>query len=57
MAAVALNPGIIDTAMLRSAFGSGASSYIGPEPWSRKAAPFLLGLGPRDNGKSATVPG
>lgn len=57
MAAVALNPGIIDTAMLRSTFGAGASNYPGADEWSRTAAPFLLGLGPGDNGKSATVPG
>lgn len=57
MAAVALNPGIIDTAMLRSAFGDGAANYPDPNAWSRQAAPYILGLGPRENGKSATVPG
>jgi NAD(P)-dependent dehydrogenase (short-subunit alcohol dehydrogenase family) len=55
VAAVPLNPGIIDTDMLRSAFGSGASSYPSPSEWAKKAVPFLLGLGANDNGKSLTV--
>jgi NAD(P)-dependent dehydrogenase (short-subunit alcohol dehydrogenase family) len=57
MAAVPLNPGIIDTDMLRSAWGDGASSYPSPDDWSRNVAPFLLRLGPRDNGKPLTAPG
>lgn len=56
MAAVPLNPGIIDTDMLRSCFGGNASSYPSPSKWARAAAPFLLQLGPRDNGRPATVP-
>jgi NAD(P)-dependent dehydrogenase (short-subunit alcohol dehydrogenase family) len=55
MAAVPLNPGIIDTAMLRSTFGDGAGGYPGPEEWARQAVPFLLTLGPRHNGKPQTV--
>lgn len=57
MAAVALNPGIIDTAMLRSCFGSSAASYPAPEMWARKAVPFLLSLGLRQNGESLDAPG
>ncbi len=57
LAAVPLNPGIIDTEMLRSCFGGSASEYPGPEEWARAAIPFLLGLGPKDNGKPLTVPG
>lgn len=57
MAAVALNPGIIDTDMLRSSFGSDARSYPSPAEWAGRAVPFLLGLGPQDNGGSLTVPG
>jgi NAD(P)-dependent dehydrogenase (short-subunit alcohol dehydrogenase family) len=57
LAAVPLNPGIIDTAMLRSCFGESASEHPGPEEWARAAIPFLLGLGPKDNGKPLTVPG
>lgn len=56
MAAVPLNPGIIDTDMLRSAFGDEASSYRSPQRWAEKAAPFLLALGPADNGKPLTAP-
>ncbi|MDX6765574.1 MAG: SDR family NAD(P)-dependent oxidoreductase [Candidatus Methylacidiphilales bacterium] len=56
MAAVALNPGIIDTDMLRSCFEDGAAAYPGPEDWVLAAGPFILKLGPRDNGRPATVP-
>ena len=28
-----------------------------PEDWARRAVPFLLGLGPKDNGKQLTAPG
>jgi NAD(P)-dependent dehydrogenase (short-subunit alcohol dehydrogenase family) len=55
LAAVPLNPGIIDTDMLRSCFGSGASSYPNATQWAEKAVPFLLGLGLKDNGKPLTV--
>jgi NAD(P)-dependent dehydrogenase (short-subunit alcohol dehydrogenase family) len=44
MAAVALNPGIINTAMLRSAFEGGAENYPSPEAWATIAAPLLLKL-------------
>lgn len=56
MAAVALNPGIIDTDMLRSCFGADAGSYDGADAWSRRAVPFLLSLTPRHNGKSLDAP-
>jgi NAD(P)-dependent dehydrogenase (short-subunit alcohol dehydrogenase family) len=57
MAAVPLNPGIIDTDMLRSSFGGAAAGYPSPAAWAEKAVPFLLGLGPRNNGESLTAPG
>jgi len=57
LAAVALNPGVIDTDMLRKCFSDSASSYPKADDWARTAAPFILGLGPADNGKSASVPG
>jgi NAD(P)-dependent dehydrogenase (short-subunit alcohol dehydrogenase family) len=56
MAAVSLNPGIINTEMLQSAFGRSASAYIAPEEWAKSAVPFLLGLGPADNGQQLDVP-
>lgn len=55
LAAIPLNPGIIDTDMLRSSFGGQAKSYPSPQKWSEKAVPFLLGLGPKDNGKPLSV--
>lgn len=57
MAAVPLNPGIIDTDMLRSCFGESARSYPSPSDWATRAVPFLLSLGPRHNGQALTVPG
>jgi NAD(P)-dependent dehydrogenase (short-subunit alcohol dehydrogenase family) len=57
MAAVPLNPGIIDTDMLRVCFGEKASAYLGPNEWSKKAVPYILSLGQADNGRPRTVPG
>jgi NAD(P)-dependent dehydrogenase (short-subunit alcohol dehydrogenase family) len=57
MAVVALNPGIIDTDMLRSCWAAGAAAYPKPEAWAKRAVPFLLQLGPRQNGHPVTVPG
>lgn len=57
LAAVALNPGIIDTRMLRSCFGEGAGSYPTPAEWAKAAVPYLASLGTRHNGKALTVPG
>jgi NAD(P)-dependent dehydrogenase (short-subunit alcohol dehydrogenase family) len=55
LAAVALNPGVIDTEMLRKCWSDDASSYGKPEEWVKVAAPFLLKLGPKNNGQSLTV--
>ena len=58
MAAVALNPGIINTEMLQDCFGrESASHYPDANQWAKSAVPFLLKLGPKDNGKPLTVPG
>jgi len=57
MAAVALNPGIINTDMLRSSFGGSAASYPSPAQWAEAAVPFLLRLTSRDNGAQLTAPG
>jgi NAD(P)-dependent dehydrogenase (short-subunit alcohol dehydrogenase family) len=57
LAAVALNPGIIDTRMLRSCFGEGASNYPTPDEWAKVAVPYLASLGTSHNGKALTVPG
>jgi len=42
--AFALNPGVIDTAMLRTCFGPSAHSYPAPERWVEHAGPFILSL-------------
>jgi len=55
MAAVPLSPGVIDTDMLRTAYAEGAASHQKPDEWAKKAGPFILGLGPADNGRSASV--
>ncbi|MFV0444817.1 MAG: SDR family oxidoreductase [Planctomycetaceae bacterium] len=57
MAAVALNPGIINTDMLRNCFADGANQYPDAERWSLNAAPFLAKLSAADNGRSLTAPG
>jgi NAD(P)-dependent dehydrogenase (short-subunit alcohol dehydrogenase family) len=57
LSAVALNPGIINTDMLLQCFGESASQYPSPEEWARSAVPFLLALGPKQNGQSLSVPG
>lgn len=57
MVAVPLNPGIIDTDMLRSSFGGSASSYPSPSKWAKTAVPFLLKINAADNGRPLTVPG
>ncbi len=57
MAAVALNPGIINTEMLRSCFGGSAGSYPLPADWAKGSVPYLLKLGPADSGKPVTAPG
>ncbi len=55
MAAVPLNPGVIDTDMLRQCWSAEAAKYPKAEVWAKAAAPFILGLGPKQNGQSVTV--
>lgn len=55
VAVVALNPGVIDTPMLRSCFGEGAAGHQRPEAWAKRAVPMLLGLSAKDNGGSLSV--
>ena len=57
MAAIPLNPGIINTDMLRSCFGGSASAYPTPGQWAESAVPFLLELSAKDNGQPMTAPG
>jgi NAD(P)-dependent dehydrogenase (short-subunit alcohol dehydrogenase family) len=55
MAAVPLNPGIIDTDMLRQCWADDAGAYPSPNEWAERAAPFLLSLSGKDNGRPLTV--
>jgi NAD(P)-dependent dehydrogenase (short-subunit alcohol dehydrogenase family) len=54
--AVRLNPGIINTEMLRTCWPSGASNYPSPEEWAKTSVPFLLKINSGDNGRQLTVP-
>ena len=56
VAVMALNPGIIDTDMLRSCFGEGAGGYPDATHWAKRAVPFLMKLGAKDNGRALTAP-
>ncbi|KAH7575993.1 hypothetical protein ACOSP7_003962 [Xanthoceras sorbifolium] len=55
MAVVALNPGVINTDMLASCFGTSAALYQAPDAWAVKAATMILNLTGADNGASLTV--
>ncbi|MEM6912108.1 MAG: SDR family NAD(P)-dependent oxidoreductase [Verrucomicrobiota bacterium] len=55
LASIALNPGVIDTDMLRSAWGEGAASYPSTEEWAKVAVPFVETLSASENGQSLTV--
>jgi NAD(P)-dependent dehydrogenase (short-subunit alcohol dehydrogenase family) len=55
MAAVPLNPGVINTELLRSCFGSSASHYPDPDDWSRFAVPYILSIRPSQNGEPLSV--
>ena len=55
VAAVALNPGIINTEMLRKCRKDGAPQFEFPEIRGERAVPFILSLTRDDNGKSLSV--
>lgn len=57
VAVIPVNPGIIDTDMLRSTFGDGAGDFPDAKAWARRAVPFFMRLGAKDNGRPLTVPG
>ena len=56
MVSVALNPGVIDTNMLRSCWDENAAIYEKPESWAKRVAPFILNISQKDNGASLTAP-
>ena len=55
MAAVPLNPGVINTDMLRTAWGEDAASHQDPKSWAKRAVDLLLGLSAKDNGQPLAV--
>jgi NAD(P)-dependent dehydrogenase (short-subunit alcohol dehydrogenase family) len=55
MAAIPLSPGIVNTEMLRSCWKEGADAYPQAEEWAKTAAPFVLKLSAKDNGRSLSV--
>ena len=56
MASIPVNPGIINTAMLRQCWADDALTYPEAAAWAKVAAGFLLGLGPAQTGKTQVVP-
>jgi NAD(P)-dependent dehydrogenase (short-subunit alcohol dehydrogenase family) len=56
LAAMALNPGVINTRMLQNCWGEHADSYGDAERRATTAAPFLLGLKISQNGQALTAP-
>ena len=52
LGAVAFNPGVIHTDMLRSTFGDQAQDYESPQIWAVHAVDKLEGLTVADNGKT-----
>jgi NAD(P)-dependent dehydrogenase (short-subunit alcohol dehydrogenase family) len=56
LAAVAVSPGAVATDMLRRVWGEEADASLDAAAWAQGAAPFFLGLGPQDNGRSVTTP-
>jgi NAD(P)-dependent dehydrogenase (short-subunit alcohol dehydrogenase family) len=55
LAAIPLNPGVINTDMLQKCLGSSANSYAAADEWARKAVPYILNLRSQQNGISITV--
>ncbi|MEM9398592.1 MAG: SDR family oxidoreductase [Verrucomicrobiota bacterium] len=55
MAAVPLNPGIIDTDMLRSCWQESAGAYPTADEWVKKAGSKILKVEASDNGVSLSV--
>ncbi len=56
MACVALNPGVIDTDMLRSCWNENASLHEKPDSWASRVAPYILSITSKDSGSSLTAP-
>ena len=57
MAAVALNPDVIHTEMLKTCFGEAAASYTPLLAWAQAAVLYILGIQPQNSGRQLSVPG
>jgi len=55
IAAIALNPGIINTDMLQTVWGEGAGGFENAAQWAERAVDKILSFGPRDSGRPASV--
>jgi NADP-dependent 3-hydroxy acid dehydrogenase YdfG len=55
VAVIALNPGIINTEMLRKCFAGAAENYPAAEEWAERAVPAILRFTARENGRSASI--
>ncbi|MDJ0781798.1 MAG: SDR family oxidoreductase [Desulfosarcinaceae bacterium] len=55
LAVVSLNPGIINTDMLKTVWGEGATRFPSAESWALPAVDLLLGLSAADNGKRLSL--
>ncbi len=56
LAAIAVNPGVINTDMLQTVYGENANHHRTPEEWAKTAAPFFSSLTISQNGQSLTAP-
>jgi NAD(P)-dependent dehydrogenase (short-subunit alcohol dehydrogenase family) len=56
MAAIPLSPNTVNTRMLQSCFGAASESSPLPDDWAEVVAPWLLTLGPKDNGRPLSTP-
>lgn len=52
---VALNPGVINTVMLKTVWGEGAESCESPAQWAERAVERILSFTPQDSGRPASV--
>lgn len=56
MAVVTLDPGAMNTDMLKQFAGDGAARYPTPEQVAKATVPYILSLTTKDNGKALSVP-
>lgn len=56
LAAIPLNPGVINTEMLQMTYGASSEHHRSAEEWAVTAAPFITKLTVNDNGQSLTAP-